>query len=538
MLWQLWQNPEFVRHQRAELRKGRALAVGVVVAIVLALTALVCWAQQKSKLETLRSVEFQYSYSQSVGDEQIRAENAARKAGIEQEIRDFEAQMPAATASNAYRALLWMQFGVLSFWSLLSCAQGVSRERERGTWDFQRTTRLLPSELLIGKLLGEPVLAYFIVLCALPLTVVLGFVGRIKFLDIVSGYFVILIAALFIGLAGLWLSSLFESKSRGIGLIGAIAMYAVFLGITGVSDSSFSGLAALSPLITILRVTGHQQFLQMPRPTLFGDALPWAVMTFLLYLTFGGWIVLMLLRTVKKDLGEVRLLSNWQAVGCCAFLNFVLYATFNPSRNDVFAGSTDFVAFIVAMNGLFLFFLGLTMLGTSERLQTENLSQTSSLLSVGGLQWPWLLISGTVSYLLLIWGLFAWKGSFEFDRHVVATSALRFLVVLAFANSNVLFIQWCKLTRMRAPLLKGVLYLFLYYGAAGVICGVMSVGSNAAAIGTAMVLTPFAAFQTDHVLLSASTMFGIALQLTAIGFLISAVRGRVRQPQLAQAAAA
>src|SRR5258708_23149730 len=40
---------------------------------------------------------------------------------------------------------------------------------ERKTWDFQRATRLSPAELLTGKLLGEPVLAYFIVVCCLPM---------------------------------------------------------------------------------------------------------------------------------------------------------------------------------------------------------------------------------------------------------------------------------------------------------------------------------------------------------------------------------
>lgn len=516
MLWKFWLNPEFIRHRRAELRKGRAGAVAVIVAIVCFLTILSCWAVARASYGG-------YGISARISNDQLQFLNTPN-------IRE-------AAAVNAYRWLLMMQFGVLTFWSLLSGAQGISRERERGTWDFQRTTRMLPSELLVGKLLGEPVLAYFIVLCSLPVTIVLGLLGHISLLTILSAYFVILIAALFIGLAGLWLSSLFESRSRGIGLIGAFAMYAAFLGISGLANSEFSGLGAFSPLTTLFLLTGRMHPSVMWRPTLFGAAVPWLFMTTLLYMTFGGWLALMLVRVIKKDLNEVKLLSDLQAVGCCAFLNFVLYATFNPARNSDFPSANDFVTFMAAVNLLVLFVLGLAMLTSSERLQSEVRRSARSFLFADGLQWPWLLISGLVSYLLLIWGLFAWKGFFGWDRHTVALSGIRFLVIVLFATSDVLFVQWCKLTRLRAPLLKGVLLLCLYYAASGIICGVLNVGSEQAAIETADVLTPFAAFGTDNHLLSTSTLFGIVLQLMAIGFLISAVRARVQQPKLVVATA-
>ena len=39
-----WQNPEFVRHVRAELRATRAIILAVVALVVCALIALMCWA--------------------------------------------------------------------------------------------------------------------------------------------------------------------------------------------------------------------------------------------------------------------------------------------------------------------------------------------------------------------------------------------------------------------------------------------------------------------------------------------------------------
>src|SRR6266576_4688702 len=166
---QFWKNPEFIRHRRSELRRGRATAVGLVVALVCVLTILACWASEKSKAE--------YSSQETiiVGTITEPAQAAPQSDSSGPVHRDSRNRYLAGhhmdlTAHEAYGWLLLMQFGVLTFWSLLSGAEAISRERERGTWDFQRTTRLSPATLLIGKLLGEPVLAYFIVLCSLPIT--------------------------------------------------------------------------------------------------------------------------------------------------------------------------------------------------------------------------------------------------------------------------------------------------------------------------------------------------------------------------------
>jgi hypothetical protein len=199
MLLKFWQNPEFIRHCRSELRRSRMTTVALVVLFVCGLAILGSWATERA--------------AEQPNHRSLYAEHS----------------ITVATAREGYYPMMLMQFGVLTFWSLLSCTLGISRERERNTWDFQRTTRLLPSELLIGKLLGEPVLAYFIFLCVLPVTLVTGIIGHVPLLKILLADFVTLIAAIFIGIAGLWVSSLFENRSRGIGLIAGLAVYGIFL---------------------------------------------------------------------------------------------------------------------------------------------------------------------------------------------------------------------------------------------------------------------------------------------------------------------
>jgi hypothetical protein len=389
--------------------------------------------------------------------------------------------------------------------------------------------------LLVGKLLGEPVLAYFIFFCVFPVTLVTGIVGRVPLLNILLADFVTLIAALFIGIAGLWVSSLFENKSRGIALIAGLAIYGMFLGSTGMADSPFSGLAGFSPLTTFLPLLGRVP--AVLRPMLFGGRLPWLLMTVLLYVSFGAWLILMLVRILKKDVNEMRLLSHWQAVGCCAFLNFVLYAVLDPARGNPFGTAADFVSFMVLINGIIFFFLGVAMLSTSERIDSESLLSARSFFSGKGLQWPWLMISAIVSYLLLIWGLYMWKDQIGFDRHLMAWGAVSMLIVLVFITRDVLFIQWCKLTRLQSPLVKGVLFLSLYYAGAAVLYSVTDVTSHIAATGLTHLLTPVAAFTYNSALVPASVLAGIVIQVLATAFLISAIRGRVQKIELVPVAA-
>ena len=540
MLWKFWQNPEFVRHCRSELRRSRMTTVAVVVLFVCGLTILACWAAEKAQMT------YYHSSAQVVVAPPIASAVPAQRSN---ETSGDEVEQPSptlashlrpsialATALKSYYPLMFMQFGVLTFWSLLSCTQGISRERERNTWDFQRTTRLAPSELLVGKLLGEPVLAYFIFLCVLPVTLITGIIGHVPLLNILAADFVTLIAAIFIGLAGLWVSSLFENKSRGIALIAGLAIYGMFLGSTGLADSPFSGLGGFSPLTTFLPLLGRVP--SAMHPMLFGGRVPWLLMTVLLYVSFGAWLVLMLVRNLKKDVNEMRLLSHWQAVGCCAFLNFVLYALLDPTRGNPFPTASDFVSFMVLINGIIFFFLGVAMLSTSERIDPESLLSARAFYSGNGLQWPWLMISAAVSYLLLIWGLYMWKDQIGFDGHLIAWGAVSMLIVLVFITRDVLFIQWCKLTRLRSPLVKGVLFLGLYYAGAAVLYSVMDVTSHAAATGLAHILTPAAAFTYNSALVPGSVLVGIVIQVMAIAFLISAIRGRVQRIELVPAAAA
>jgi hypothetical protein len=87
-------------------------------------------------------------------------------------------------------------------------------------------------------------------------------------------------------------------------------------------------------------------------------------------------------------------------------------------------------------------------------------------------------------------------------------------------------------------LVKGVLFLGLYYAGAAVLYSVMDVTSHTAATGLADALTPVAAFTYNSALIPVSVVVGIVIQVMATAFLVSAIRGRVQKIELVPAAAA
>jgi ABC-type transport system involved in multi-copper enzyme maturation permease subunit len=514
-----WQNPEFVRHLRSELRRTRALSVLAVLVVLWILVGLGCWAQRDSEMQRARR------YTDASGHP------------TSAELEVMEQRNPTEFWLLYYRTLMSGQVGILTFWVLFSCAQSVSGERERKTWDFQRTTRLSPVELLIGKLLGEPVLAYFIILCCIPISVIAGLRGGIGFLHIVYAYTLTFSSALFVGLVGIWLSSLFESRSRGIGVLAALGLYALISIAASMSDSMFPGIAALSPLTGLVSLLSSER--GRVAPPLFSHRIPWVGMSLLLYVTFGAWFVLMIVRNLKKDPDELHMLSRWQVVGCVAFLNFLAYGLFDPGR-ALSLTMSEFATLMVGLNTLILALMGLATLTPHERLKVwwrRNHSKQAGIFAEDGLPWPWLAISAVIAYGLMIWGLSAWKASLGYNPKAFQSSAIQLLAILIFITRDVLFIQWCTLTRMRAPALKGILFLGLYYIAAIVITIVLSIGSDQTGRQFANLVTPAGIFNNFDGFHFAATVFvGMALQLAVITFLLMVINRRLSRPAVIAAA--
>jgi hypothetical protein len=377
---------------------------------------------------------------------------------------------------------------------------------------------------------GEPVVAYYIVLCCLPLTAVAGLWGGEGWKNLGTFYALMLSGSLFIGLTGLWLSNLFEARSRGVGLIGTFGIYLMFAFATQMSQGTmFPGLAGFSPLAGILPQLGSQTV--DGNPTIFGARVSWLLLSLLLYATFSAWLVLALVRTLKKDYDQMKPLSRWEVVGCSAFVSFTMYALFLPRQWENL-NATRFAELMVGMNGFVLFLMGMAMLTSAERLKVwwRSRSGVGWLLAEDGLAWPWLVISAAAGYLLLLWGMFAWKEVVGFEGKALALGLLLFVVVAVYVVRDVTFLQWCRLTQMRSPVVKGFLYVGLYYAAAGVATAVVNVASRTRGEAVLAWLTPFQSFAGD---ISGKSLLqigiGLAIQMALTGWLVMAIGRRVRR---------
>jgi len=497
---EFWRNPEYVRHVRAELRPPRSITAGLLVLVICALVGLACWSAERKDLH-----EF---------------------------FRVFHVW------------LVGIQFTVLGFWCASNCGQAISRERELKTYDFLKTTRLTSTELMIGKVLGTPIMAYFVVGCSLPVSLVAGLLGGYSAGTLVAVYALLIVFALFISLLGLWISMLLEKSSSAA--VGLLALFPIAWSFSFVY-SPFPGFGGLSIFPAILSLYKADADVARAKPALFGLTTSFPVLTILLYAAFGAWLALMMMRNLKKDREQISLLSRWQAVGFGAFLNVLFYAFLDP-KAVVGQGSPslrpeEVSSLAMGVNGLFLFLVGLATLNPHEKLKAwwrRRSSGAEGYFSEAGLPWPWLVASALAAYLLLAAEALGMRGAVALDRWHLSTAAIQLLVLLIFAARDILFLQWCNITTMKRPLVGGCLYLCLYYVAVSIFSLVASIGSSSSATFVFQLFTPWGVFldQSRALLDTPGVWVGMGLQLLLAMVVLKAISGRLRRPATFRAEAA
>src|SRR4029077_450674 len=195
--------PELLRNGRSQLRQGRIVAVVVICAAV--------------SLSAVAYFFYSPNYTAS-----------------------------GSAALDLVRTMLILQIMVLLIGGGIYCLQSVHREKELNTFDYQRITRLKPIELAVGKLLGAPAVAYLIVLCLMPITLVGAFIAQISIWTLLQIYLIVLLGSITYHALALLLSLLTpKGSSAGLTLF--------FLILVGMSSINFSegggvfGIRQLSP---------------------------------------------------------------------------------------------------------------------------------------------------------------------------------------------------------------------------------------------------------------------------------------------------
>ena len=118
-------------------------------------------------------------------------------------IEYYNAELGGRWQRIYYLSLMVVQFLVSVFAASISTAVSMRTEVVNRTLDFQRIAALSPRQILLGKLLGEPALAYLLAVATVPLAVWCWLFGGVTFEVMVLVYVTLATSTLLSGSFGL-----------------------------------------------------------------------------------------------------------------------------------------------------------------------------------------------------------------------------------------------------------------------------------------------------------------------------------------------
>jgi hypothetical protein len=136
---------------------------------------------------------------------------AAIGAGLEY----YQNKLQYPWARIYYPILMGLQFWVLGFIACTATSASMRSEVVNRTWDFQRIAALSPRQILWGKLLGEPAIAYLMAMASFPLAMWCVMAGGISLEIMLLMYVNLATTMLLCGAAGL--ISGFKSPAGQVG---------------------------------------------------------------------------------------------------------------------------------------------------------------------------------------------------------------------------------------------------------------------------------------------------------------------------------
>jgi hypothetical protein len=492
MSYTFWNNPEFIRYRRAELRPARMGYTALLVHVVAALIFMSIYAAS-----------------------------------------DMDAT--PTVAKNFYGSMMWAASIALIFWTLGSCVAAIASERQNRTFDFWRTTSLSPSELLVGKLFGAPIVAYFTFLVAMPVTIVAGAIAGFGVHKILASIAMILLMAIVVGLFGLMLSTKMEKNQQGAIAILIVFGYPLVMMAMVPDGGPFPALRAFTPLRAIYEWHGLSlgyAFHALEPAKFFGAAVPWAFATLILHAIAIFWLVRMIKKAIKREPEEGHLFSRYEALAFIAFMNLMFFALLDP-RYQSYGSQFDakgIAGMAVSFNYLLLAFVGILMISSPEAHKVwwrAFRARERGLISEDAPAWPVVGSGALIAFIIL----FIYASGLQ----VLPLStwhwprvAVSFLIAAVFVARDVTFLQWCNLTRMKRPIAKGVLLLFLYYASAAILVALFA-GDKSLSSGIAAALTPAAVIE-DAAWSTAAIAIGIGLQIGLTLIVLRSTIDRLSKP--------
>jgi hypothetical protein len=302
-------------------------------------------------------------------------------------------------------------------------------------------------------------------------------------------------------------------------------------------NGPFKGFVAISVIPALISLHHLNVAFGHISPMVFGVAVPCIALSLVLYVLLGAWIVLIIVRNLKRDLPEIQLLSRWECVGLAAFWNLLFYA-FLDSRSLTLTFEThpnSVAGYAVEWNALFLFLIGVAALSPHEKLKVwwrKWNAGECSYFAPDGLPWPWLVPAAAIGFAMLAAEALWMRGDIPLEDWRLGVAGLAFVSFLVFTARDILFLQWCLLTRMRHPVMKGILVIVLYDAAVSLFSLLVALIATPSAFHALSLLTPFVLIsQLDKPdFAPAFTILGIVLQSGVSFLILLAIQKRLARP--------
>lgn len=487
----LWDNPEFIRNVRTQLRPGKVAATACICVAVSVVAGFAISNQNPNQVPT----------------------------------------GPYGWGIQILQTAFWLQALMLAVGGGIACINSIHREKEQNTFDYQRVTRMTPLELAVGKLFGAPVFTYFVFLCLMPLALYGMIMGRRPPLTVLAAYAALLVSSIMLHALALLMSLLAVRGSH----TGMILLLLVVLGFSAAGGPGMyfqvypfgpfyaPQIAQWGELAPTGNVLPGQWEMAWARDNFFGQTVLHVPLLLVIDLLLTAWFLLAVVRNIKRDPNYYEIYSPPQALGFAMFINLLFVAFF---RWDV-AKPMDGQSLLLTLNIVVFFALGLGAMRNRERMRRILRSRESGAASWLDLTWPApLMVAGTAAAgLLVVLGMeVGHNPRAEWD---LKFALLRLLFFVAWITRDLQFLQWMSLRRGKHPLVIGILFMIVFYVCVLMVMAPLGIYSSVDRKAFSAFFVPSAVYSLDRFMwIQRPAIWGAALvaQCVAIALFIGLQR--------------
>lgn len=279
----LWGNPEIIRHMRSRLRRGRLLGtLGLYLLFVLLMAYILFQTNSSANADATQ----QYAHV-------------------------------------LYFVLLGIQYFASLVIGCVICAGSIVAERENQTYDFLRMLPIEPIKLIVGKLIGVPILIYLVLAVTLPLNIICAFLAGLPWSVVLTTYLILIFAGFFSHSLGLFYSALApKAQISNGGALFSLFILSMFL---------------WTPGINFLHPMRYFEFFwekkAIPPVGFFTLEMPAILMAVLIYSLFSAWFLVAIYRTLEYE--HHRVFSKKQSVLFQGFVSLIALGLMWPHLTGI-----------------------------------------------------------------------------------------------------------------------------------------------------------------------------------------------------------